>query len=65
MVSYVDIQHKIGDIVYLKTDPEQRERIVTSIQLYQKDIIYCLSCSEDTTRHYDFEIAKEKDLVNT
>lgn len=53
-------RYSIGDEVYLKTDEEQRVRIVTGIFISNKDIIYYLAQGINETKHYDFEIDNEK-----
>lgn len=59
------INHKIGDTVYLKTDPDQLERIVTGMDIRQSGIMYFLSQSTVETPHYDFEISTKKDILKT
>jgi hypothetical protein len=53
----------IGDSVYLKTDPEQAERLVTGISVRQNGITYAISHLTTETWHYDFEISKERDII--
>lgn len=53
----------IGDSVYLKTDPEQAERLVTGISVRQNGITYAISHLTNETWHYDFEITKERDII--
>lgn len=53
---------KIGDIVYLVTDPEQYQRMVTGIIERQTHFEYLLSCGADEeTPHLDIEISTDKD----
>ena len=59
----VDTKHNIGNRVFLKTDYEQKERLVTRIQITQGNIMYDLSCGECDSWHYDFEISTERDLL--
>ena len=56
-------KYNIGEFVYLITDPDQCKRIITGIEVGQRDICYFLACGESTTKHYDFEISKEKQLI--
>ena len=51
---------KIGDIVYLITDDEQKERIVTSYTVYPTGIMYALSQGTNVSDHYVFEITRGK-----
>ncbi len=53
----------IGDSVYLKTDPEQSERLVTGISVRQNGITYAISYLTNETWHYDFEKSKERDII--
>ena len=55
----------IGDSVYLKTDPEQLERIVYGIEIRVTGLLYSLCCGVSTSNHYDFEISKDKDVVKS
>jgi hypothetical protein len=52
---------KLGQIVYLKTDPSQLERIITGILLRQTGKEYYLGCGEIESSHYEIEITLEKD----
>lgn len=48
----------IGEKVYLLTDLEQRERLVTGIEFTAGGgVIYFLSHCLDTSRHYEMEIS--------
>jgi len=53
----------IGDSVYLKTDNEQCERLVTGINIRESGISYAVSCGTDESWHYAFEMTKERDIV--
>lgn len=56
----VDNKYEFGETVYLKTDEEQKTRIVTSIKVFPYgEVIYVLSCGVAMSEHYDFEISKE------
>jgi hypothetical protein len=54
----------LGDIVYLKTDPDQFERIVTEVA-FKGDggIIYNLNLGASQSCHYDIELSSKKDLM--
>lgn len=60
MILKVEIIHQIGDIVFLKTDPEQNERIVTEIRIRPNSILYSLSCGTTDSQHYEIEISTTK-----
>ena len=59
----IDNVYEIGDIVYLKTDVEQRKRIVYRFLIYEKDVLYGVVCGVGESDHYGFELAKEKDVL--
>ena len=59
----IDNKFDIGQTVYLKTDSEQRERLVTAIIVRGYGILYSLSFETDESTHYDFEISAEKDIT--
>jgi hypothetical protein len=56
---------EFGDIVYLKTDSEQKPRIVFAIKVYKSDILYELACGTTNSMHYPFEISKEINVLLT
>ena len=54
----------IGDIVYLKTDSDQLERIVTGINVKPEGLItYNLSNGANESYHYAIEMSIEKDII--
>jgi len=63
MRKYVDLTFDVGAEVYLKTDNDQRKRIVTAIAVKQTGITYELSQGVSTSWHYDFEISEEVDVL--
>lgn len=58
----IELDYDIGDLVYLKTDPEFNERMVVSITLLPNNLAcYSLACgSEETSEHYAIEILDKK-----
>lgn len=60
----VDNKFQHGQIVYLVTDPEQAEHIVTAINLNgsPNNILYEVCFGKETTLCYDFEISGEKNF---
>ena len=61
----VDNKFEITQIVYLKTDTEQKPRIVTGIRVQKDDVCYELGCGTDVSVNYDFEISETKDILIT
>ena len=62
MKKWVEIDFEPGDIVYLKTDRDQYERIVTGYCIRKSGVSYELAFGSSTSWHYDFEITFEKEL---
>jgi len=55
--------YKLGDIVYLYTDIDQLERMVTSITFKANGcVVYELSCGTSNSDHYEIEISKKKNI---
>ena len=60
---HIEVKYNIGDTVYLKTDPDRLERLVTAITVTPNGITYVLHCGAYATGHYAMEITTEKALV--
>lgn len=58
----ITTKYDLGQIVYLITDDQQLDRIVTGMSIRMGSVIYELSCGSNTSSHYDFEMASEKDI---
>lgn len=58
----IDNKYEIGQVVYLKTDVEQLQRIVSAITQRQGTIVYELCCGKDMSGHYDFEITEDENV---
>lgn len=56
-------KYRIGDIVFLRTDHEQNERLVTGIKIRQASITYLLSYNTNESEHYDFEISSSINVL--
>ena len=61
----INTRYDIGDIVYLKTDINQKERMVTAITITIGSHVYSLSCGVDSSEHYEIEITDTKDVMKT
>lgn len=61
----IDNKFQLGDIVYLKTDSDQKRRMVGKISVSQMGLIYLLMCGTDATEHYEIEITNEKEILVT
>lgn len=59
----IDNKFNIGDIVYLKTDPDQKARMVVKLSVSQAGVLYMLSVGASESWHFDIEIATERDVL--
>jgi hypothetical protein len=59
------INFQIEQLVFLKTDPEQNERIIVGITISKFDVSYTLAFGTEISDHYDFEITSDKDTLKT
>lgn len=57
------LKYEIGQMAYLKTDPNQNEFIVTGILYRDGSVQYELSYVLETTWHYAFEMSGVRDIV--
>lgn len=52
---------ELGEIVYLKTDIEQKPRMVCSVQAFlEGEVLYHLISGTYTSSHYAMEITRDK-----
>lgn len=58
-----NLKFNIGDVVYIKTDPNQHANMVTAITLRQFGVTYGVSFNGDVTWLFDFEISHEPNEV--
>lgn len=56
------VKFLIGETVYLRTDPDQMERLVTGLIIRPGSNLYLLSSGVETSSHYDFEISPERNV---
>lgn len=61
----IDNLFDLGSIVYLKTDSDQKERIVCQITIATTGIRYMLCCGVAESWHYEFEMNAEKNVLIT
>jgi len=60
----VDNKFEHGDVVYLKTDEEQRPHIVSKIEIFKGgELLYGLINKKEVSSHYEFEISTEKNIL--
>ena len=58
-----DNKYSIGDFAFIKTDAEQKQRLVTQISITPGGLRYCLSFVTNDSWHYEIELSKEKDVL--
>ena len=59
----INTKFTIGQIVFLKTDTDQKPRIVLGIAVYPTTLKYILGQGDDDSVHYDIEISTEKNIL--
>jgi hypothetical protein len=59
----IDNEFDFGNIVYLKTDPEQHERIIVGIWARGKSIRYDVSFKESESSHFGVELSTDRDIL--
>lgn len=52
---------KIGQFVYVKTDPDQNRRIITGYEVRDTKIIYLVSYMQHEFQFCDYELTDHKD----
>ena len=57
------IKYNIGQTVYLRTDADQLERLITGINIRPNGISYALTNGTNESYHYDFEITFDRDII--
>jgi hypothetical protein len=60
-----EFKYRIGQVVYLKTDCEQLERIVIGYMILYGFHQYILMQGIEQSNHFDFEIAEHRDILFT
>ena len=61
----IDNKYEFGQIVYIKTDQDQKPRMVTSINVRPGYIEYQLNLGTDWSWHPEYAISEEKDVLIT
>ena len=55
--------YSLGDIVYLKTDIDQKERIIVQMSIRPTGTMYELGCGENSSWHYEIEFGTSRDIL--
>lgn len=58
----IETAFDIGEIVFLITDEEQAERMVTRIYVNPNGVCYELSYGMATSTHFEMEMSRSKDI---
>lgn len=61
----INTKFDIGQVVFLKTDNEQNERLITGIDIRESGIIYRVSFCETDSYHCGFELSMEKNVLKS
>lgn len=56
-------KYGLAELVYLITDTNQKERMVTGVKFNLSGVIYTLAHGTEESYHYEAEISKEKDIL--
>lgn len=59
----IDNKFNLGDSVYIKTDSEQKIRMVIGISIRPSGILYELNCGDRSSYHYQMEVSENKDIL--
>lgn len=60
----INNKFNIGDVVYIKTDVEQKPNIIICINVYSNDYYtYKLNSPDDCSDYRDYEISKEENKL--
>ena len=62
----IENKFELGELVYLSTDEDQKQRMVTKIYIHlDGSLIYQLSCGTMYSEHYEKEISEEKNFIKS
>lgn len=60
----IENKFELNQIVFIRVDPDQRERIVVQIVIGANGSVrYCLSGGTNESWHYDTELSTEKNVL--
>lgn len=61
----IDNKFDIGQVVYLKTDSEQSQRLCVGIYVSKCELLYEVILGTTVSRHFDFEISETADVLKS
>ncbi|MDB0600318.1 hypothetical protein PL373_13200 [Tenacibaculum maritimum] len=59
----INIPFNIGQVVFLKTDDEQKKHFVTGIKIRQGGVVYSISHNGYEVDVFDFEISVKENVL--
>lgn len=59
----IESKFEFFQLVYLKTDPDQRQRMITRLNVTPNGTTYEVTCGTQASWHYANEISEEKDIL--
>jgi hypothetical protein len=62
-MTFIESEFELGQEVYLKTDEDQKKRLIVQISISLKGINYNLMCGTVSSWHFDFEISTEANIL--
>lgn len=63
MKEYRKPKYKVGEFVFLKTDPEQLERQIICVQDFGLIYQYILACGVEQTNHLEIELTTHRNVL--
>jgi hypothetical protein len=63
MAMKINNKYHLGQKVFLVTDSDQLERMVTVIGVRPQQLTYTLACGSESTEHFEEEIADERRVI--
>ena len=58
-----EVEFAIGSTVFVKTDPDQKQRMITGYKIRNTAIIYLVSYISTEDEYADFELTGDEDKV--
>jgi len=59
----INNKFELEEIVFLITDNDQYQRIITGIQYCKNGLLYRLACGTTDSWHYEFELERNKSFI--
>lgn len=64
MIYSIEVEYRLGEFVYLKTDPDQYKRMVTGYYIgMEGTILYEVVLGSDGSKYYAEELSRDKDIM--